>query len=440
VRSIRRRLLIWLSATVLAASAIGALGIYHRARTEANQVFDHHLKQIALSLRDQNFEQDELLGTLDEEKDYDFVIQVWSEDGVRRYYSHPHATLPQRATLGYDNVATEEGDWRAFSTQLRGLTIQVAQPMRVRQDLAARLALRTIAPLLLILPILGLLIWFIVGRGLRPLEQVAHAVGERNPASLDPLPDRDLPAEVRPVVAALNDLLHRLQRALATQREFIADAAHELRTPLTAVQLQIQLAERAHGETERAAAMTQLKDGVKRATHLVRQLLTLARQEPGVAARALSMVDLSQLAKEVLAEQAAHAQSKQIDLGLARDDAVQVLGDPEALRVMLGSLLDNAIRYTPSGGKVDMSLALTDGRASVLLADNGPGIPCEEREHVFDRFYRRAHDAAEGSGLGLAIVKTIALRHGAEISLEDRAGGGLQVRVTFPPFAFPPTP
>ncbi|MBX9811717.1 MAG: sensor histidine kinase N-terminal domain-containing protein [Burkholderiales bacterium] len=431
--SIRRRLLAGLLAVVLCAGLIAAFGVYLQARREANELFDYQLKQMALSLRDQTFNPFAAADPPELGESFDFVIQVWGRDGVRLYYSHPHPHLPNRARLGYETVATPDGRWRVFSLQQRGLTFQVAQPMSVRDELAATAAFRTLTPFLLLLPALGLLVWFTVGHGLRPLEAMARAVKARTPSALQPLPDSGTPVEIRPLVAALNDLLQRLDRTLGAQRRFVADAAHELRTPLTALRLQIQLAERAATAEERAAAFATVKEGLTRAAHLVDQLLTLARQEPEGAPRPVETVDLGELAREVIAEHMLLATSKNIDLGMARSEAVIVSGDRDGLRVMLGNLVDNAVRYTPGGGKIDVCVFSEADGAVIEVVDNGPGIAPEDRVRVFDRFFRGAGQEIPGSGLGLAIVKNIAERHHARVILTDGPGGrGLAASVVFP--------
>jgi two-component system OmpR family sensor kinase len=241
---------------------------------------------------------------------------------------------------------------------------------------------------------------------------------------------------VRPLATSLNDLLARLQAAFATQRDFVADAAHELRTPLTALQLQAQLLERATDGGERDAALEELKRGLARAGHTVQQLLTLARQEPGAAALRREPVALSELVRDGVVAQMRLAEAQGIDLGVAEGDAVIVTGDVDALRILLGNLIGNAVRYTPRGGRVDVSCRLEDGQPVLAVADSGPGIPEAERERVFDRFYRRPGERTagneSGAGLGLAIVRAIADRHLARVSLQDAALGGLCVRVTFP--------
>jgi len=432
--SIRRRLLAGLLAVVLCAGLIAAFAVYLQARREANELFDYQLRQMALSLRDQTFDPFAAAAPPDIGEAFDFVIQVWDRDGSRLYFSQPHPALPNRARLGYETVSTPDGQWRVFSLQQRGLTFQVAQPMSVRNELAATAAFRTLTPFLLLLPAMGLLVWFTVGRGMRPLEAMARAVKARTPTALQPLPDRGVPFEIQPLVAALNDLLRRLDRTLGAQRQFVADAAHELRTPLTALGLQIQLAERAATAEERAAAFVTVKEGLTRAAHLIDQLLTLARQEPDVTEPPGGNVDLNDLARQVIAEHMLLAASKSIDLGMGRGEAVAVSGDRDGLHIMLRNLVDNAVRYTPEGGKIDVSVFAGPEGPVLEVTDSGPGIAPADRARVFDRFYRGAGQEIPGSGLGLAIVRNIAERHHARVILGEGPGArGLSAKVVFPP-------
>jgi two-component system, OmpR family, sensor kinase len=440
--SLRARLLAWLLAGVVFVGAAGGWIVYRNALSEADAFFDYHLRQTALILRDQPVEY--LLAPQFPAADaaYDFVVQVWSLDGVRVYLSRPHAVLPQITTLGFATVSTSEGRWRVFGVQALTKVIQVAQPMSVRQQRAAELALQTLKPFALLLPVLALLIWLAVGHALEPLQRLTALVKARRVDALDSLPDTRLPDEVQPLVSALNDLLGRLRAALERERAFMADAAHELRTPLTALHLQMGMLARASGDAERAAAMETLSAGVQRAIRLVEQMLALARQEPRAEAQRVA-VRLDDLAREVVAELVPLADAGRIDLGVSAAQPASVHGDPEALRTLLRNLVDNAVRYTPAGGRVDVSVeeAAADARgARLTVSDDGPGIPPAERARVFDRFYRRAGTAAPGSGLGLSIVKTIAEAHGATITLaEGPAGKGLSVTVSFPP-AHPPQP
>lgn len=431
MRSIRRELLVGLLLTVLVAFLLAGWAIYRQALTQANDLFDFQLQQMALSLPDEPFSS--VLGGHD--NDDGLVIQIWSRNGVQLYYSHPRAPLPQHAELGFTTVQTAAGDWRVYGAVVGDNVVQLAQPMSVRDAVAATMALRTLSPLAIALPALGVLVWLIVGRGLRPLKRVTGALNQRAPGALDPLDESPLPAEVKPLVHALNNLLGRLSHALSQQKAFVADAAHELRTPLAALHLQLQVLERAEDEAERRAAMQDLRFGVRRATHLVQQLLTLARQDPD-SAPPHTTVNLGALLRDTVAEYAPLAQARRIDLGLEQPDtAATVPGDPAALRTLFGNLLDNAVKYAPEGGRIDVRVPPAPSGVApvrVEVEDDGPGIPAAERPRVFDRFYRQPGQPADGSGLGLAIVQRIADAHSARVELADGAHGrGLRVNVIF---------
>ena len=444
VRSIRRELVVSLALGLVALVAIAASATFLRARAEANELFDHQLRETAASLAGVPLTGVPISGAasgLAGQEDQ-LVLQIWDRNGVRIYLSRPQQALPQYAQLGFNTVATDTGEWRVFSLLACERVLQVAQPMSVRRELAASMALRTIVPLLAIVPLVALLVWFGIARGLRPLREVAAAVAARSPRTLDPVAEAGLPAEIRPLVRALNGLLGRLDRAQGAQRAFIADAAHELRTPLTAVDLQAQLAERAATEAERSAALAALKRGLARATHLVEQLLALAREEPGVTDRPMAPVNLGELARSVVAEHAAMAAERELHLEFAAADdrpgSTVVSGDAAGLRVLLGNLIDNALRYTPSGGRTSVEVARDGAEVVLTVRDSGPGIDPDERSRVFDRFYRVTTQATlgvPGSGLGLAIVKRIADRHDATITLgtglASAAGDGLGVTLRF---------
>ncbi len=426
--------MVYLLAAIVAAGALGALATYRVVLWESNDILDYHLRQVALSIGDQALASGLPGYVAKEDAQYDFVIQIWDQDGVRRFLSHPHSGLPGFAQLGYSTARTGEGGWRIFSFAQLDRIIQVAQPLAVRERLAASMALRVLVPFLLLAPVLGLLVWLAIGRGLEPLNRVARAVIARNPESMSLLDVSDVPSEIKPVVTALNDLLRRLDASLDGLRAFTADAAHELRTPLAALQLQAQLIERSRDDAERAQAVARLKAGLQRATHVVEQLLTLARQEGMANIQAGSLVDLHALAGGVAAELLPIAQAKAIDLGVIGDEGeARVPGDAAALRILLANLVDNALRHTPAGGRIDVKVLRREAACLLCVVDNGPGIPAQERPRVFDRFFRGASVESPGSGLGLAIVRRIAKRHGAEVTLDDGLGArGLSVSVAFP--------
>ena len=387
---------------------------------------------MALSLRDQTLSSPAgFLDTLD----YDFIVQVWNPRGALVYLSNQGIVLPQSGT-GFQTVAVRGEDWRVYTLEQQDKSIQVAAPVSLRQDRASAMALRILVPLGASIPLFALLIWLLVTRELRPLEDIARAIRRRKPSSLDPLPASGLPEEVVPMVSELNDLLGRLRDAIETQKRFTADAAHELRSPLTALQLQIELLQRAGSAAERQEAVASLRSGAQRASRLVEQLLTMARLEPGMeraAQDAYTEVDLADIAAGVVAEIEPLAEAKAIELRLGRLDPAAVLGDAAALHALARNLVDNAIRYTPPGGLVLISVTNQDEQVFLQVDDTGPGIPAEERERVFDRFYRGPGGGPDGSGLGLSIVKQVADAHRAGISLgEADHGTGLRVTVRFP--------
>ncbi|MEX3527106.1 MAG: ATP-binding protein [Burkholderia sp.] len=432
MRSIRHQLLIWLLAIVVAG--VGAAGwlIYRQALAEANELFDYQLQAIAAALPSEPFSQ--VFGSRTN-GDEGIVIQIWNRNGGLMYFSHPRAPIAPRAELGFSTERTDRGEWRVYGAIVGDNVVQLAQPLSVRNRLAASVALRTVWPLIVLLPFLGAAVWMIVGRGMRPLRRVTRAVESRRPEALDPLPDNRLPQEVQPLVHALNGLLARLSAALDTQKAFVADAAHELRTPLAAVQIQAQLVARAQDDEIRREALADLQSGVTRATRLAEQLLALARSEPD-GATMREPVALADVLAHCVSAQAVVAQKRNIDLGIEEAQPVVVDADIGALRVMLNNVLDNAVKYTPEHGRIDVALSFAAGRALVRVADSGPGIPPEERERVFDRFYRdssaRVRTDVSGSGLGLAIVKRVAAQQRATVTLGESPAGGLLVEIAFP--------
>lgn len=433
--SIRRELVWWLLVALGVALVVAGAGTYYQAREEANEMFDYQLRQMAFSVPRSGgrLPQPEGASIADEKGEGDFVVQIWDADERLVYATPTVASLPREDATGFVDVVARDGRWRVFVLRTSGRQVQVAQPLSLRRELAADMAFRTVAPLLVVLPLLGVSILLTVRRGLRPLLHVTRAVQARSPAALQPLTEAGLPDEVWPLVHALNDLLGRLGHAIAVNKAFIADAAHELRTPLTAIQLQLDEARLARDPVERNAAFDDLQRGLTRAVHLVRQLLTLAREDPDAADRPLRSVDLGEIARDVVAEQAPAAAAKQVDLGVEEAGPLPVMGDRDALHVMLGNLVDNAVRHSPPGEAVDVAVARHENRIVLTVEDAGPGIPMEDRARVFERFARGNAERGNGSGLGLAIVKSIANRHGAVVTLTSPATGrGVRATVDFP--------
>ncbi|MBD8656692.1 sensor histidine kinase N-terminal domain-containing protein [Oxalobacteraceae sp. CFBP 13730] len=437
--SLRGRLLWFLLAAITIAAVAQATIAYRTALHDADQIFDYHMQQMALSLRSSTpLSNDEARARQEAESaggNDDMVVQMWSPDGAQMFHSVSRARLPQRAVLGFSNVRANSTTYRVFSIQTSNQTVQVAQDLAVRRNMAGNLALRTLGPIAVMMPILMLVVWWVVSGSLQPVARVRSQVASRQADDLSPVSDTGLPDEVRPLVQELNLLFGRVRTAFEAQQNFVADAAHELRTPLAALRLQAQSLDRADTPEARQVAVGRLTAGIDRATRLVEQLLILARQEATAAegsAAKTRPVDLADLARRTAADLASVAAAKGVDLGLQQADPASVDGQPDALQILLRNLVDNAVKYTPGGGTVDISVLSGAGTVAVQVEDSGPGIPPDERERVFDRFYRVAGSEAAGSGLGLAIIKAIAERHGAVLTLDaSERLGGLMATVTF---------
>ena len=429
--------LLWLLSVMIVLVAIAqAFIVYRTTRSEADEIFDYHMRQVALSLQDGLAFTPRLQGENPAagEENYDFVLQVWSADGTRIFQSVEGVALPSKPAMGFSSATVRGVTYRVYSARTPTRVIKVAQDMEVRQELAANMAVRTVIPILLLAPVMLVAAWLVVRRSTGPILRVRDQVSRRAAEDFSPLAATDLPEEVKPLVDEINLLFIRLGRAFEAQRAFVADAAHELRTPLAALRLQAQWIQRAGDEEARAVATKRLLGGVDRATRLVEQLLVLARQESVQAPlQEVEIVNLTTVSGLAISDALVSARSKRIDIGLEGEPSIQVQGQLESLRILLRNLLENAVKFAPEDGTIDVMIRSEGDRASVVVADSGPGIPPEEQARVFDRFYRLPGQAEVGSGLGLAIAKTIAERHHGDVILGQSAKlGGLEVTVFLP--------
>lgn len=429
--SLRTRLIGLLLLAIVLAAGLQVSVVYRQARAEADAIFDYHMEQMAQALRAGVAVPGLALGG-DEplpQEAFDFFVQVWTHDGLRVFQSGSRADLPQRAVLGFSNVEVDGTPYRVYSMQSRSQVIQVAQDMRPRQAMARALAWRTVLPIAWMAPLLMLVAWAVVSASLAPVARVRRQVAAREADELAEVGEEGLPDEIRPLVHELNLLFGRVRQAFDAQKNFVAEAAHELRTPLAALRLQVQGLQRAPDDATRQLATERLLAGIDRATRLVEQLLMLARQQAQPSSgEPPRPVSLAALAAQVVADVAPSALSKPIDLGLGEADAGLVMGHAEPLRILLTNLVDNALKYTPDGGAVDVTVRREAGHLVLAVEDSGPGIPEADRARVLDRFYRVPGAAATGSGLGLAIASAIAQLHGAHLQL-DRSPrlGGLRI-------------
>ncbi|KAG0774003.1 hypothetical protein G6F22_014411 [Rhizopus arrhizus] len=319
----------------------------------------------------------------------------------------------------------------------------VAETVEKRTQLANDIIKGVIIPQFVVLPIAVLLVWFGLSRGVAPLNALQQRLRARRPDDLSPIDERAAPSEIAPLVAAMNDLLDRLSANVQAQRRFVADAAHQLKTPLAGLRTQAELALRDASPEEMQSSLRQLVTGSERATRLVNQLLLLARAE-NPSAIGLARTDLNAIAYEQAMHWVPQALSLSTDQGFeGSDDPVEISGNPLLLAELLNNLVDNALRYTPRGGHITVRVQRVGDEAVLEVEDSGPGIPPEERERVFDRFYRVLGTASDGSGLGLAIVREIAQKHQATVVVSDHPNThsdlpGTRIRVVFPMYAEPP--
>jgi len=428
--SLRGRLTRALLAAVLLIACAQAAVTYRTARAETEALFDAQMQRIALSLTG-SLGAGALDGPLAEEgAARDMIIQVWRADGLMLYRSPSDRLLPPQAVLGFADLRVAGEPYRVYALRTATQVVQVAQQTEARRQMAGQLALRAVLPVALLAPLLMLVVWWVVGRALAPVERVRAQVAARRADDLAPLPTAGLPAELRPLVDEMNGLLTRLAAAWDALTHFTADAAHELRSPLAALRLQAQSLQRAQDDEARRVATDRLLAGIDRATRLVAQLLALARQEGAAREAAFAPVDLAALARAAVADAAPEAERRRIDLALDAPAPAVVPGQAEALAVLLRNLLENALRHVPEGGRVRVGVRAAGEGAELVVEDSGPGIAPEDRPRVLDRFYRAPGAPGHGSGLGLAIVCAVAERHGATLALDESpALGGLRVRV-----------
>jgi len=437
--SLKQRLLLGLLAVVAAIWLATAAYSYFDATHEIDELLDAHLAQSASLIVAQvghDLEEIDLEHAPKTDKRARHVaFQVWERGTVLRLHSAgaPSSRLSRRDE-GYSNATIKEESWRVFSTwdAKRRFLVQIAERDEARREIAAGIATNLLLPLLFALPVLALFVWLSIGRAVLPLNRLGQEVERRKAGDLRPFAPEGAPREVVPLVRGLNALFERVGRLIENERRFTADAAHELRTPLAALKTQAQVARGAFDDGARQHALDGVIEGCDRATRLVDQLLTLARLEPD-AARPAGQCELVALAREVIAELAPFAFAKDVDIELRRSEPVAVKGHRELLSVLLRNLVDNAVRYSPHGSRVNVDVLSSGEGATISVADEGPGVAPDERARLGQRFYRVLGTGQSGSGLGLSIARRVAEMHSARLRFEDGDNGrGLRVVVEFP--------
>ena len=437
--SLRRRLLGLLLGGIASAWSLTMVFSYLDAHHEIDELFDAQLAQsaqtlLALATHD---DADERIGDLNAvgRAGHDYQrrlrFQLWRSDGRLAMRSENAPETPLTVQAGFGEGEEAGTLWRTYSQWNRegNLQVQVAEDHAIRIELAGNIAWRLLLPALFGLPLIGLGVWLATRQGLKTLDSLAAQIAGREAGQLQALTPSSAPNEIRPMLQALNALFGRVEQALLTERRFTADAAHELRTPLAALLAQAEVAQHARDEDERQRSLGQLRSGLERTARLVEQMLLLARLDPQQQLPSACTVDLALQAEIVCAELGNAIFAKQLDFHLSAAPACLIHGQPEWLQSLMRNLIDNAIRYTPAGGRLAVTLSRHDEETRLEVSDSGPGIPEAERSRVMERFYRLHGGDVPGSGLGLAIVSQIAALHGARLVLADSDFGGLKVQV-----------
>jgi len=429
--SLRRSALAWMTVLLTVVGLVAILIAYRYARSEAAEFLDGQLRQIALNVGPGMRSANAPAGP-DRDSEDQFAITIWDSAGRIVHQSEPQVPIPRQMQAGFADVQAGGDLWRVYQAHSDDRIVQVAQRDTVRAEIADGAALGAAAPVLIVIPLSWLVVGWALNRTLRPLSAVATALALRSASTTEPIAFGGVPSEVTPLVESMNGLIDRLRAAVEAQKRFVADAAHELRTPLAAMQIEVDNLG-SGGGPEHAAQIAALAASVKRASVLANQLLELARLDDPILGRSQS-VDLSALLLDCVAACAPMADRKGVDLGADVIPAMEMFGVECELRALLTNLIDNAVRYTPRGGMVDVFLGRRDDQVIAEIVDTGPGLLPGAETRIFDRFYRGAPSKADGTGLGLAIARRVAERHGLSLSVENRRDGvsGACARIVAP--------
>jgi two-component system, OmpR family, sensor kinase len=434
--SLRKQLLMWLLPMYLVAALVATACTYFMYGVMVSHFMDTQLQVFADSHAASSGPAPALrpLSEMDVRKGA-FIVQIWDRDGRLLTSSSPSLKLPRLADEGFHDVGAGDDRWRVYSLHSPDRTVQSVQNLEFREMIIRDQALQTGLPLAALIPISALILWFGIRPALRRLELVSRAAAAQDAMTIGELPIEHAPTEIRPLVASVNTLLARLRSEFASKRRFVQDAAHELRTPITAMSLQLENLKARVTDPTTAQQVAQLEGGLARTRRLVEQLLRLAKQDSPSAASARSApatLRLSELLKTAIAHFMPLADRRRIDLGFAASIDAELTGNGDELRSLVDNLIDNALRYTPEGGIVDVALHYDVGVVTVEIVDSGPGIAPELLPRVFDRFYRIEGTETEGSGLGLAIARTAAEHNQINLDLRNRIDcSGLIARLRF---------
>jgi two-component system, OmpR family, sensor kinase len=437
-QSLQFRLSAWLSLVILVIAVAAGGFSFISAFQEAIELQDDQLRQMAAMISRQHLpvrHSESQEGAPDADPESRVVLQLLPQPSSQAPAPAGELPgLPVNLLDGMQTVTVRQLSWRVFVTTLdSGSRLAIAQQTAVRDEIARDSALRTLTPFLILIPILLLLAGDLIRKMFGPLKKMASDLDQRSERDLREIADAHVPSEIRPFVVAINRLLSRVAHSVAVQRRFVADAAHELRSPLTALSLQAERLEAAEMSAQARERLSSLRAGIRRTRALLDQLLALARVQ-GAPRGEAETVSIQHVFRQVLEDLMPLAQAKRIDMGVVSTEDADLTAYEADLKTLVKNLVDNAIRYTPDGGQIDLCVRTSASSVVLQVDDTGLGIAEEERERVFDPFYRVLGSDEAGSGLGLSIVQAIADRCGATISLgysDEQAKSGLSVQVTF---------
>lgn len=470
--SIRQRLLITLLLIIIIVGSITIARSYNDARYEVQELFDAQLAQSARFIQARALDKLQYInpesvqkfldtqshipplhdGEEDDNDDKDeatmygheyerkIAFQIWNSKKQKILHSTaaPDIPLSEKALnpqySGYSDETHGGKLWRVFSLwdNDRQYVVQIGERYDIQNELVTKISQRLVMPSLISLPVLAFMIWFGIGRGLSPLLQFAREIKQRNPNHLVAVTTNVLPTEIQPLANALNDLLTRLADALEKERRFTDDAAHELRTPLAALKTQAQVALRSTDDKEKQHAIENIITGVDRSTHIVQQLLALARLNPDNTKIATTTVNIYNFTADIIAQHADEAINKKIEISLDGNTDIKIQTEPTVLSMLITNILDNAVKYTPDNGSININIQKEKNNFVVNIVDTGSGISQELQQRVFDRFYRIPGHKVSGCGLGLAIAQQCVQILSGTIELSNNSPNGLIVKVTLP--------
>jgi len=433
------RLSFWLSLAILIIALIAGIIAFFSAFNEAHELQDDVLRQVAMLFDRQHLPmtQGNSGRVMNSDAESHVYVQLLSANPPTsvRGVAKPPLVLPRGLPDGIQTVGIGDESYRVLIRAIGGgERLAVAQDTAVRDEVARDSALRTLLPFLILVPILMLVVAVLIHKIFKPVTDLSGEIDRRGELELHPIDPEPLPAEIRPFVGAINRLLGRVEQSMDAERRFVADAAHELRSPMTALSLQAERLADAEMSADARERLATLRHGIRRGITLLDQMLTLARAQRG-ALTPTAAVSAQQVYRRVLEDLLPLAEVKGIDIGIVSTSDAQVFANEVDLTTLVKNVVDNAIRYTPAGGRVDLSVSEAEGMTTLIVEDNGPGIPEAERERVFDPFYRVLGSGEIGSGLGLSIVRTLSARLGATVSLSfvtEQPKSGLRVKITFP--------